>query len=328
MSVYKVGARQEGIGFLTLENEHEITEEDVETLTELGFNLALSRQKIGELYPVIQDAHGNIIDGFHRLEETPEWRTETLEWVKTDAQLWLARITANGLRRNVPIAERETQFSALAQCLIEKENVPVEKVIKTIASLTTYTEAYVRLLLPPEYKREYTKPVKTKLDPALEIIKDAEPEPEAGPDRRKMTVEEIFSKFNPNLHDDDFLVYMLEADADLTPDQAMKAIAEHRRGNRGVGAAFRRITGKAPFPLNDSKNSKVYIPEKQNATVRVYKELTKWYPVSLIDYLSKIMPAKTLVVWQRNLRRFIRKLFELAPQELRQTVLDEFKNRR
>jgi len=41
------------------------------------YDLKIS-EKIGQLYPVLVDAEGNVIDGFHRLEADPKWRTEKL----------------------------------------------------------------------------------------------------------------------------------------------------------------------------------------------------------------------------------------------------------
>ena len=77
-----------------------------------------------ELYPVLEDAHGNVIDGFSRLREVPEWMRERREHIETRAQLWLARIIANTHRRVVSQEERSNQFTELARALVEDEKVP------------------------------------------------------------------------------------------------------------------------------------------------------------------------------------------------------------
>jgi len=43
------------------------------------YNLAETRRSVDELYPVLLDAHGNLIDGNSRLDAAPGWRTETGE---------------------------------------------------------------------------------------------------------------------------------------------------------------------------------------------------------------------------------------------------------
>jgi hypothetical protein len=116
------------------------------------YDLTESRRSVRELYPVLLDAHGNVIDGYHRLRADPEWRTETLEHIRTPTQLVLARIIANTHRRSVSREEREEQINELAKCLQENENVPGEGLISTIADLTTFSDDYVRRLLSDDYK--------------------------------------------------------------------------------------------------------------------------------------------------------------------------------
>lgn len=121
------------------------------------YDLAETRRSVDELYPVLLDAEGNVIDGNHRLDVHPDWRTETLPNIKTRVQLWAARIIANGCRRVVSRDERAEQFTMLAKSLVEDEGVPRTQAAKTISRLTTYSERYVQLLLPAEYKRSYEK---------------------------------------------------------------------------------------------------------------------------------------------------------------------------
>ncbi len=51
--------------------------------------------EIGELYPVLLDAKGNLIDGFHRRKANKNWHTIKLAQIKTKADLLTARIIAN-----------------------------------------------------------------------------------------------------------------------------------------------------------------------------------------------------------------------------------------
>ena len=131
------------------------------------YNLAETRRSVDELYPVLLDAHGNLIDGNSRLDAVPGWRTETRENIRTRSQLWLARIVANSCRRVVTREERATQFTELAKSLAE-EGVQRGDMVSTIAGLTTFSDRYVRKLLPDEYKRGYTAPTKSALSSELE----------------------------------------------------------------------------------------------------------------------------------------------------------------
>jgi len=134
-----------------------------------AYDLAETRRSVDELYPVLLDAHGNLIDGNSRLDAVPGWRTETRENIRTRSQLWLARIVANSCRRVVSRGERATQFTELARSLME-EGVPRMDMVSTVAGLTTFSERYVRGLLPDEYKRGYRAPGKSELSSELEDL--------------------------------------------------------------------------------------------------------------------------------------------------------------
>lgn len=121
-------------------------------MTEERYDLRKSKRSVRELYPVLRDAHGNVIDGFHRLEIDPTWHDEILDWIRTPTQLALARIIANTHRRTVSREERAEQIAELARALMEHDGVPKTEIVQTIAELTTFSERYVRELLPDEYK--------------------------------------------------------------------------------------------------------------------------------------------------------------------------------
>ena len=63
--------------------------------------------KIGQLYPVLVDAKGNIIDGLHRQEADPSWRTEKIPEIDTEEKLLIARCIANWHRRPISREEKE-----------------------------------------------------------------------------------------------------------------------------------------------------------------------------------------------------------------------------
>jgi hypothetical protein len=120
------------------------------------YSLADSRKNINELYPVLVDAHGNIIDGNSRIDAFPRWRREVRKDIKSESQLWLARIVANSHRRLVSRNERAEQLEALSRSLIKNEGVLKANLVKVLASLTTFSPSYIYRLLPEDLKRSYS----------------------------------------------------------------------------------------------------------------------------------------------------------------------------
>ena len=121
-------------------------------MAEERYDLRESKKSVRELYPVLRNAHGNVIDGFHRLRVDPSWRTETLEHIRSPTQLVLARIIANTHRRSVSREEREGQINELAKCLLD-EGVAKEDLVSSLVELTTFSDRYIRELLSDDYKR-------------------------------------------------------------------------------------------------------------------------------------------------------------------------------
>ena len=71
------------------------------------FDLAESKKFIGQLYPVLLSKDEKVIDGYHRLDVDPEWRTEVLKHIDTEEKILLARCIANWHRRVVSRSEKE-----------------------------------------------------------------------------------------------------------------------------------------------------------------------------------------------------------------------------
>jgi hypothetical protein len=54
--------------------------------------LRSSSERIGQLYPILLDYHGNIIDGEHRHGADEGWRTIRLEHIRTEKDRLIASI--------------------------------------------------------------------------------------------------------------------------------------------------------------------------------------------------------------------------------------------
>lgn len=149
------------------------------------FDLKRSKGIVGPLYPILLDAKGKMIDGFHREEKDPDWPKRKLEKVKTERGRILCRIHANHFRRRVPVAEQRRDFEALAK-EFKKEGVPKAEICRRIAESVPYTYRYVAMLLPDEYKRDYKRVIEQAPDLSeeekSEIISQLESEPKLEPE--------------------------------------------------------------------------------------------------------------------------------------------------
>lgn len=130
-----------GSGTISMENlEACLKYAEVKKLSE-EYDLKKS-EKIGQLYPVIKDKFGNVIDGKHRLQADPDWRTETIEGIDSDEKLLVARAVANWHRRAVPESEKREWINGLAEIYLKqglkiKAEFPFENEIKNkIAEVT------------------------------------------------------------------------------------------------------------------------------------------------------------------------------------------------
>jgi hypothetical protein len=68
-------------------------------------DLKVSENQVGQIFPVIKDQYGNILDGFHRKRVDPDWK-ETVVEVKDALHGLRIRVHANTLRRDVPWSEK------------------------------------------------------------------------------------------------------------------------------------------------------------------------------------------------------------------------------
>lgn len=83
-----------------------------------------STKSVGQLYPVLLSKDGDVIDGHHRLEDDPSWRTETLDQIDTEEKLLLARAVSNWQRRTITKEEKTEWINGLAR-IYQKEGFKV-----------------------------------------------------------------------------------------------------------------------------------------------------------------------------------------------------------
>jgi len=92
-----------------------VTPELLNVENEKPYNLKESIKALGPLAPILKDAHGNIIDGFHRMKEAGEvkWPVVELNYIDNNVKLELARLAVNFCRRQVPKEELEEKIGFL-----------------------------------------------------------------------------------------------------------------------------------------------------------------------------------------------------------------------
>jgi very-short-patch-repair endonuclease len=93
-------------------------------MTEEEYDLNKSAKKLGKLYPILKDAHGNIIDGFHRQNADPDWQSIKVDSVTTPAELELARLATNFCRRTLKDSEIQNRLVFLiGKCGMKPEEI-------------------------------------------------------------------------------------------------------------------------------------------------------------------------------------------------------------
>ena len=117
------------------------------------YDISKTLKYVKYLYPILLDAHGNIIDGDHRSKIDPNWPTITLEHIKTPTQLTSARLIANNHRRTMPKEEKEELINKLARCLLEDDKVPRYEILKAISDITAIPYRTVSRYISEAYKR-------------------------------------------------------------------------------------------------------------------------------------------------------------------------------
>jgi hypothetical protein len=118
---------------------------------ELANRIKKLREKIGEVYPIIVDKEGKIIDGWHRLEASPDWTKKVVDPKNRyeEALIWFAAHE----RRQTEKKEIQVKFITMAEELI-KQGVDKGQIAAKIAEDTGYTLQYVLTHLPSKYKLE------------------------------------------------------------------------------------------------------------------------------------------------------------------------------
>ncbi len=109
-------------------------------------NTIVLKDEIGQLYPVLKDSRGRVIDGLHRKASRKEWREERLPQIDSEEKYLIARLLANDNRRIVPEREVADSMNSLA-AIYKKVGIQRGAITERVADATGYSRSRVEVLL-------------------------------------------------------------------------------------------------------------------------------------------------------------------------------------
>jgi len=119
---------------------------------EITSELRLSSRRVGRLYPVLLDKHGNVIDGKHRLAADENWPKMRLDHVESEEDRLIARLICNVCRRNVSIEEKREILQELGELHVKAGVKPGAELASKISEETGMSYRWVMKYLPDNFK--------------------------------------------------------------------------------------------------------------------------------------------------------------------------------
>lgn len=141
------------------------------------YDLKASTKRIGQLYPVLKAADGEVIDGVHRMESDPHWKALVLENINTPEDKTIARLVANFHRRTVATEEKAAWINQLAE-IYRNNGLKVEgarekaqgrnEIVRKICEVTGISHRTVMDYLEPCFKQQGHR----RLDPEQHHVRN------------------------------------------------------------------------------------------------------------------------------------------------------------
>lgn len=119
---------------------------------EVSRGLKYSSKRVGRLYPVLLDKHGNVIDGLHRLAADPNWPRIKLDHVESKEDRLIARLVANVCRRNISAEEKRDMLRELGGLYVKAGVKPGAELANKISEKTGMSYRWVMKYLPDSLK--------------------------------------------------------------------------------------------------------------------------------------------------------------------------------
>lgn len=113
--------------------------------------LKASFKRVGRLYSILLDKHGNIIDGRHRFAADEDWPKMRLEHVEMEEDRLVARLISNVCRRDVSAGEKSGELGKLGEIYLS-EGLKPGRIAYKIGEETGMSYRWVMEYLPDKLK--------------------------------------------------------------------------------------------------------------------------------------------------------------------------------
>ena len=120
-----------------------------------------------------------------------------------------------------------------------------------------------------------------------------------------MSASEVLEIYPPNRYDEEFVEHQLQKLSGVTLTEAKEILWNF--GNRRTKPRGKRDT-----------------VDRNDATVHVFQQLTRYYPTNLIDIVEEHTRNTNLETLIRYCRMLTQRMFEIAPEDLKQSALQDF----
>ncbi|MEM1538946.1 MAG: hypothetical protein QXW82_03800 [Candidatus Bathyarchaeia archaeon] len=114
--------------------------------------LKTSSKRVGKLYPVLLDKHGNVIDGLHRLEADSNWPKIRLDYIESEEERLIARLVANICRRSISAEEKRKMLRELGELYVKAGVRRGTMLANKISERTGMSYRWVMKYLPDDLK--------------------------------------------------------------------------------------------------------------------------------------------------------------------------------
>jgi site-specific DNA-methyltransferase (adenine-specific) len=147
-------------------------------------SLKKSVKEVGQIFPVIKDQYGNILDGRHRKQVDPNWK-ETIVEVKDEVEALRIRVHANLVRRKVSNEEKREWVREARE--IFRRKYGREGTVREIAELLGTHQMFVN---------RYD--VLSNVVTSVTTCKSINVEPEIAAKVKQVPISECFKEVEPN----------------------------------------------------------------------------------------------------------------------------------
>lgn len=249
------------------------------------YDLKKSEKGIGQLYPILEAADGEVIDGVHREEADKGWKRVRLENIDTEEKKLLARLVANFHRRVVSAEEKAEWINGLA-AIYQKQGLKVgesyqsNEILKKLIDVTGLPERTVRGFLQSEFKQTALSEKHPPRLPASERIEHA-----LSKDYVERHREEVKEEL---LENPEFLVEVEEKKKERIAEKAAELPEEDKEAVVKEAETFRLTEAEVAERVEEIKDARSKKMEPFPATRAVIVQ-GEWFVDALRNPVEKLL---------------------------------------